>query len=83
MNGQQIILAADTLPYLSDAEISGLCLPLRSNQAKAHKLCAILSVKERPRRPDGSPIVGRKLFEERMSGQQSASSDDCGFNWSR
>ena len=35
MNGQQIILAADTLPYLSDAEISGLCLPLRSNQAKA------------------------------------------------
>lgn len=71
------------LPYLSDAEISDLCRPLRSNRAKARKLCAILGVKELPRRPDGSPIVGRKLFEERMSGQQSAANADCGFNWSR
>ncbi|MFV0601849.1 MAG: hypothetical protein ACK5NE_08535 [Brachymonas sp.] len=71
------------LPYLTDMEIDDLCRPLRRNDAKTRKLCAILGVKELPRRPDGSPIVGRKLFEDRISGQQSAANDDGGFNWSR
>lgn len=72
-----------TLPYLSDDEINDLCRPLRRNDAKARKLCAILGVKELPRRPDGSPIVGRQLFEDRIGGQHKAASNDGDFNWSK
>jgi hypothetical protein len=69
-------------PYLTAAEIDDLCEPLTQRHAQTRHLCQLLRVDSLPRRPDGLPLVGRKLAEERLNstGEYIAS---AGFNWSR
>lgn len=68
--------------FLSAAEIDELCYPLTQRRAQLRRMCMLLGVKELPRRPDGLPLVGRKLAEERLN----ATGDyraPAGFNWSK
>lgn len=69
-------------PFLSANEINELCAPLKQRHAQARHLCVLLGLKNLPRRPDGLPLVGRKLIEERLNtaGDYAA---PAGFNWSR
>lgn len=68
------------LPFLTPEEIDELCAPLRQRRAQMRRLCALLGVKDLPRRPDGLPLVGRRLAEDRLNGETQQS---AGFNWSR
>lgn len=69
-------------PFLTAAEIDELCAPLTQRHAQARHLCMLLGLDKLPRRPDGLPLVGRRLIEERLNttGDYAAPS---GFNWSR
>lgn len=69
-------------PFLTAGEIDELCAPLKQRSAQTRRLCMLLGVEELPRRPDGLPIVGRRLAEERLNsaGQYTPA---AGFNWSR
>lgn len=58
-----------TPPFLLAEEVANLCAPLTQGHAQARHLCAVLGVRELPFRPDGSPIVSRKLVEERLVGK--------------
>lgn len=68
--------------FLSAAEVDELCAPLKQRHAQIRHLCVLLGVKELPRRPDGLPLVGRRLIEERLNtgGEYTA---PTGFNWSK
>ncbi|MDM0122216.1 hypothetical protein [Variovorax arabinosiphilus] len=66
--------------FLSTAEIDELCAPLTQRHAQARHLCALLGVKDLPRRPGGLPLVGRRLVEGRLNGEHTPA---AGFNWSR
>ncbi len=74
--------ATPATPYLLTSEIEDLCAPLKQGFAQTRYLCTLLGVAELPRRPDGTPIVGRKLVEERLNGQSKARSP-AGFKWSK
>lgn len=69
-------------PHLTAAEIDDLCAPLTQRHAQTRHLCALLGVESLPRRPDGLPLVGRKLIEERLNttGRRNVT---AGFNWSK
>lgn len=69
-------------PFLTEQEINELCAPLVQRHAQTRRLCALLGVSSLPRRPDGMPIVGRKLVEDRLNctGTYRA---PAGFNWSK
>lgn len=69
-------------PFLTAAEIDELCAPLTQRHAQNRSLCILLGVASLPRRPDGLPLVGRKLIEERLNktGDYHA---PTGFNWSK
>lgn len=69
-------------PNLTEAEINDLCKPLTQRCAQMRRLCALLDVESLPRRPDGLPLVGRRLIEERLNraGNYQA---PAGFNWSK
>lgn len=68
--------------FLSSQEVDELCAPLKQRHAQARRLCALLGVKELPRRPDGLPLVGRRLIEERLNATAEIASAG-GFNWSK
>ncbi|RYF50553.1 MAG: hypothetical protein EOO27_31545, partial [Comamonadaceae bacterium] len=55
------------LPFLTAEEVDELCAPLRQRHAQAKRLCTMLGLEKLPRRPDGLPLVGRKLIEERLN----------------
>lgn len=69
-------------PFLSSDEVDELCAPLIQRHAQTRRLCQLLGVDDLPRRPDGMPIVGRKMIEDRLNtaGPYQA---PAGFNWSR
>lgn len=68
------------LPYLSDAEISGICRPLRQHMAQIRYLRSLgLTVY---RRPDGSPLVNRADWDKRFSSPQKAPSANAP-RWSK
>lgn len=69
-------------PFLTEQEIDDLCKPLKQRHAQARHLCTLLDVDALPRRPDGLPLVGRRLAEERLNTVGSFSSP-AGFNWSK
>lgn len=69
-------------PFLSADEIDELCAPLVQRHAQMRRMCTLLGVDSLPRRPDGLPLVGRKLLEERLN-TKGAYSAPAGFNWSR
>jgi len=77
-----LIEALLTTPFLSAEEVDEMCFPLTQRHAQARHLCAFLGVKELPRRPDGLPLVGRRLVEERLNATGSYTSP-AGFNWSK
>lgn len=66
--------------FLSAAEIDELCAPVTQRHAQARHLCFLLGGKDLPRRPDGLPLVGRRLVESRLNGDHTPA---AGFNWSR
>lgn len=45
-------------------------------------MCALLGVLNLPRRPDGLPLVGRKLIEERLNATGELKAAPA-FNWSK
>lgn len=77
-------MTAETLtaPFLTAAEIDELCAPLTQRHAQMRHLCALLDVHSLPRRPDGLPLVGRRLLEDRLN-KTGAYEAPAGFNWSR
>ncbi|KAF1019670.1 MAG: hypothetical protein GAK30_02986 [Paracidovorax wautersii] len=70
-------------PFLTEAEIDQLTSPVKQHAAQARRLCALLGVKDLPRRPDGLPIVGRALAEERLNQVGSKRPASNAFNWSK
>ena len=74
--------AVATAPFLSADEIDDLCAPLTQRHAQLRYLCTLLGVDTLPRRPDGLPIVGRKMAEDRLNAT-GAYVTPAGFNWSR
>lgn len=70
------------LPFLTPAEIDELCAPLKQRRAQTRRLCQLLGVDTLPRRPDGLPLVGRRMAEERLNSTGSYT-PEAGFNWSR
>lgn len=75
-------IAVIPAPFLTAAEIDELCAPLTQRHAQMRHLCMLLDVDSLPRRPDGLPLVGRKLFEERINKTGSYAAP-AGFNWSK
>jgi hypothetical protein len=75
---------ADVLatPFLSAVEVDELCAPLKQRHAQIRHLCLLLGVRELPRRPDGLPLVGRRMVEERLNGGSEYTAPS-GFNWSK
>lgn len=71
-------MAEAPLPYLSDAELDGICRPLKQHAAQVRYLQGLgLQV---DRRPDGSPLVRRADWERaRSPGQAKATG---GPKWS-
>lgn len=67
--------------FLSAEEIDELCSPLTQRHAQLRYLCMLLGVDSLPRRPDGLPIVGRKLIEAKLNGDDPGSA--AGFKWSK
>lgn len=67
--------------FLSAAEIDELCAPLTQRHAQAKHLCMLLGVKSLPRPPDGLPLVGRRMIEDRLN--TSGEFAVAGFNWSK
>lgn len=74
--------ATTLTPFLSESEVDQLCAPLKQRQAQARRLCALLNVESLPRRPDGFPLVGRKMVEERLNAKGEARSHGA-FSWSK
>ena len=61
-------------PYLTGPEVDDLCKPLTQRKAQLRRLCTMLGIKDPslvPRRPDGLPIIGRQLVEEKLNGKSS------------
>lgn len=77
-----MLVEALTTPFLTSAEIDELCAPLTQRHAQMRHLCALLDVDSLPRRPDGMPLVGRKLVEERLN-NTGKSQAAAGFRWSK
>lgn len=73
---------ASALPFLTAGEIDELCAPLVQRQAQSRHLCQLLGLKTLPRRPDGLPLVGRKMAEDCLN-RPGAKAAAGGFNWSK
>lgn len=69
-------------PFLTEGEINEICTPLKRRHAQMRHLCTLLAVDSLPRRPDGLPLVGRKLMEERLN-KTGAYEAPAGFKWSK
>lgn len=69
-------------PHLTEEEIDEICHPLTQRSAQTRYLCTLLGVHSLPRRPDGMPLVGRKMFDERVN-QSRRGAASAGFNWSK
>lgn len=67
--------------YLTEEEIDELCKPLTQHYAQWRHMCALLRVDSLPRRPDGLPLVGRRMLDECLN-QPGARNANAGFNWS-
>lgn len=74
--------AVISTPFLSADEIDQMCFPLTRRHAQMRHLRMLLGVKDLPRRPDGLPLVGRRLIEERLN-QTGEYTAPGGFNWSK
>ncbi|MEJ7685674.1 MAG: DUF4224 domain-containing protein [Variovorax sp.] len=57
-----------TLPFLSDAEIEGICQPLKAPSAQCRYLSRLGLVVNR--KPNGKPLVARGEFERVLIGRQ-------------
>lgn len=70
-------------PFLTAPEVDELCAPLTQRHAQARKLCAMLGLDLRvlPRRPDGLPLIGRRMFEQHINGASPAAT--AGIQWSK
>ena len=77
-----MMLESSAMPFLSAAEVDALCAPLTQRHAQMRRICTLLNVTSLPRRPDGLPLVGRKMVEERLN-QTGAYQAPAQFNWSR
>jgi hypothetical protein len=77
-----MMVDATATPFLTATEIDELCAPLTQRHAQMRHLCALLDVDSLPRRPDGLPLVGRKLIEERLN-RTGTYKAPAGFNWSK
>lgn len=75
--------AAAPPPFLTAPEIDEICSPLRQRHAQARKLCAMLGLdmNSLPRRPDGLPLVGRRMLEQRINGSKPVAIG--GIQWSK
>lgn len=71
-------------PYLTGAEVDELCKPLVQRKAQLRRLCTMLGISDPAkvlRRPDGLPIIGRRLVDEKINGNPAKSGG--AINWSK
>ncbi len=73
---------AVALPFLTAGEIDELCAPLVQRQAQNRHLCQLLGLNSLPRRPDGLPLVGRKMAEDCLN-RPGTKANAGTFNWSK
>lgn len=73
---------ASALPFLTAGEIDELCAPLVQRKAQCRRLCQLLGIKSLPRRPDGLPLVGRKMAEDCLNRPEYKAAKSA-FNWSK
>ncbi|WP_153053777.1 hypothetical protein [Delftia acidovorans] len=69
-------------PYLTEDEINGLCKPLKQRFAQRRYIERVLGIAVAGVRPDGLPLVGRTIVEERLN-NKAPSPARRGFNWSK
>lgn len=69
------------LPFLTESEVDGLTKPLTQRAAQVRRLRQLLGIEDFPRRPDGFPLIGRKMAEAKLNNETTAPSG--GFNWSK
>ena len=67
--------------YLSPQEVDDLCTPLTQRAAQKRFIEKVLGIPVAGRRPDGVPIVGRAVAEERLKQKQATETQSRGFNW--
>jgi len=70
------------LPYLTDAEIDGICDGLRQPAAKVRYLRDVLHVPVE-RKPNGRPLVRRADWERRQPAQAQNDAPARGPKWSK
>ncbi len=69
--------------HLSPQEIDDLCSPLTQRAAQTRFIEKVLGIPVAARRPDGVPIVGRSVVEERLKEKNADVQKSRGFNWSK
>lgn len=69
--------------HLTSKEVDDLCAPLTQGAAQKRYLEKVLGIPVFARRPDGMPIVGRAVAEERLANKQPSTPSKSGFNWSK
>ena len=72
-------------PYLTESEVDELCKPVTQRAAQRRRMCQMLGIKDPssvPRRPDGLPIIGRKMAEQRLNPGGGAPAPGA-INWSK
>lgn len=74
--------AITTSLYLTEEEIDGLCKPLKQRFAQRRYIKEVLGLPIAGIRPDGLPLVGRTIVEERLN-NKAPSPARRGFNWSK
>ena len=69
--------------YLTPEEVDDLCTPLTQRAAQLRFIEKVLGIPVAGRRPDGVPIVGRAIAEERLKQKDAVRTQARGFNWSK
>ncbi|MFG0675908.1 hypothetical protein [Delftia sp. WSY_7] len=74
--------AITTSLYLTEEEIDGLCKPLKQRFAQRRYIEQVLGLPIAGIRPDGLPLVGRTMADEKLNNKKPSASER-GFKWSK
>jgi hypothetical protein len=74
--------ATATSMYLNEDEIDGLCKPLKQRFAQRRYIKEVLGLPIAGIRPDGLPLVGRTMVDEKLNNKKPSASER-GFKWSK
>jgi hypothetical protein len=68
--------------FLTEEEIDGLCKPLKQRFAQRRYIKEVLGLPIAGIRPDGLPLVGRTMVDEKLNNKKPSASAR-GFKWSK